>query len=248
MEEKHRKRFNQGDIVYWCSQNGHKYSVKYGMVDEEFSDAVYVDYIVPRERRLVNGIPIVDFTDDKYKKLPKGWNYNTRLYEITYEELAEEEKEFVIDIKNPENLRLAYEKGYFVKDKEIFHGKIDEEITKDGYRIVKRFPMFTCHIAYTTVKRHKLYFTYDEANKEVESNIKEFYRQANLSDYEWSVEQIDNTLHYLQGIKGLTDNEIKQYRDWILSLKNVEDIEVRLSGGNLQWKYWKNKKWNYIDL
>ena len=30
------KRFNKGDIVYWCHQCGHEYSVHYGMVDEQF--------------------------------------------------------------------------------------------------------------------------------------------------------------------------------------------------------------------
>lgn len=31
-------------------------------------------------------------------------------------------------------------------------------------------------------------------------------------------------------------------------MKNVEDIETRLFGGNVQWKYWKNKKWLNIEV
>ena len=34
------KRFENGEIVFWCHQCGHEYSVHYGMVDEQFSDAV----------------------------------------------------------------------------------------------------------------------------------------------------------------------------------------------------------------
>lgn len=40
----------------------------------------------------------------------------------------------------------------------------------------------------------------------------------------------------------------KKKSRWMLGMKNVEDIEIRIFGGSLQWKYWKNKKWNYIEL
>lgn len=36
--------------------------------------------------------------------------------------------------------------------------------------------------------------------------------------------------------------------EWLLSMKNVEEIETRISLGNIQWKYEKNKKWNNIVL
>ena len=70
MKQGYEKRFKTGDIVYWCHQCGHEYSVHWGMVDEQFSDAVCVDYISVKERRRINGIPIDEFKDDKYKKLP----------------------------------------------------------------------------------------------------------------------------------------------------------------------------------
>ena len=30
------KRFESGEIVFWCHQCGHKYSVHYGMIDEQY--------------------------------------------------------------------------------------------------------------------------------------------------------------------------------------------------------------------
>lgn len=45
------KRFEKGEIVYWCHQRGYEYSVHYGMVDEQYHNCVYVDYLEPRERR-----------------------------------------------------------------------------------------------------------------------------------------------------------------------------------------------------
>ena len=245
----YEKRFNQGDIVYWCHQCGHEFSVHYGMVDEQFSDAVCIDYIVPRERRLVDGVPINEFeSEQRYRKLPKGWSYDTKLFEITYEPLTADEIAFKIDITNPETLKSAYEKCYLVKDSTIFHGQIEDEITKDGFRIVKKYPRDLHHIDHTSVRPEKVYITYEEAKKEVEDNIAEFHRQANLSDYDWSVEQIDKTLNLWKRLSDSSENEVKQYRDWLLGMSNVEDIEVRLFGGNIQWKYWKNKRWMNIEL
>lgn len=219
------------------------------MVDEQFSDAVVIDYLVPRERRRVDGIPIDEFqSEQRYRKLPKGWTYNTKLFELTWDDLTLEEKEFTIDITNTESLKEAYDKGFLVKDSTIFHGVIEDEITKEGFRIVKKYPEWKHHIDHVSISPHKVYFTYEEAKKEVDENIAEFYRQASLSDYDWSVEQIDKTLERWRYIADSSPKAMKAYRDWLLDLKNVEDIETRVFGGNIQWKYWKNKKWNYIEL
>ena len=243
------RRFNKGDIVYWCHQDGHRYSVHYGMVNEQFLDAVSVDYLSPRERRLINGVPIDAFeSETRYKKLPKGWSYNTKLFEITYQELSYEEEKFRLDLTSPSLIKEAYGKGYLVKDCEIFHGNIEAEITKEGYRIVKRYPMYYYHIDRTTIKPNKLYFAYEEAEKEVNDNIAEFHRQASLSDYDWSLEQIDKTINKWKMYYGASDEKAKQYHDWFVDMKKVEDIETRFFAGEIQWKYWKNKNWNYIEL
>lgn len=249
MRAGYEKRFNSGDIVYWCHQNGHEYSVHYGMVDEQFSDAVCVDYLASRERRRVDGIPIDEFqSEQRYRKLPKGWSYDTKLFEITYDPLTEEEIAFPLNITKPESIKSAYDKGFLVKDNTIYHGNIEAEITKDGFRIIKKYPMWQHHINHVSIRPDKVYFTYEEAKKEVDDNIAEFHRQASLSDYEWSVEQIDKTLNHYRIINNATDEEVKQYRDWLLAMDNVEDIETRMFDCNIQWKYWKNKKWNNIEL
>lgn len=250
MRKGYEKRFSNGDIVYWCHSEGNgKYHVAWGMVDEQFSDAVVIDYLTLRERRLINGVPIDEFKDNHYKKLPKGWTWNTRLYSITYaDDMTDDEQNFVFDLKNPDCVKEAYNKGYLVKDSTIFHGVIEEEITKEGYRIVKKYPNWRHHIDHVSVMPHKVYFTYGEAEKEVNDNRAEFTRQAELSDYDWSVEQIDHTLNRWKIINDASDKEVQSYREWLLGLKNIEDIETRVFGGNIQWKYWKNKKWNYIEL
>lgn len=99
-----------------------------------------------------------------------------------------------------------------------------------------------------SIRPDKVYFTYQEAKAEVEEYLTEFRRQAALSDYEWAVEEIDKTLNHWKKFQDATDEEVNVYRDWLLSMKNVEEIETRISLGNIQWKYEKNKKWNNIVL
>lgn len=241
--------FHEGDIVYWCHSGGNgKYSVCFGIVSDQFSDAVIVDYLEPRERRLINDIPIDEFEDNKYHKLPKGWTYNTDLCTLSWSELSEEEIGFKLNLRNPETIKDAYNKGYIVKSRTIFHGVVEAEITKEGYRIIKKYPYWKHHIDHVSIRPDKVYFTYDEAEKEVQANINEFKRQTELSDYDWSVEQIDKTLGRWKNLTSASELEIQQIRDFLLRMKNVEDIETRLFDGNVQWKYWKNKKWLNVEV
>ena len=131
------KRFNKGDIVYWCNRKGHEFSVKWGMVDEQFDrSVVYVDYLSPKEIRLVNGVPIDEFkSEEKFRKLPKGWSYDTRLYEIT---CTDELKGIPFDIKDPKSIKELYDKELLVKDSTLFHGVIEAEITNKGLTLAMR--------------------------------------------------------------------------------------------------------------
>jgi hypothetical protein len=65
---------------------------------------------------------------------------------------------------------------------------------------------------HTSIRPDKAFFTYAEAQKEVDANNAELERIANLSDYDWSVEQIDKTLNIWQKLCGATDEE-KQKSD-----------------------------------
>lgn len=244
------KRFQNGDIVYWCHSDGcGKYSVKYGMVDEQFSDAVVIDYLVPYERRLINGIPILDYQNqEKYKKLPKGWTYGTPLYELTYASLPDELATATINIRNPEEVKAFYRKGWLVKDENVYHGTIEVDITKDGYRVIKKYPMWAHHIDHISIRPDKVYDNYLDAKYEVDANIAEFERQLKLTHEEWSIEQIEETLLRWQKISDATDKEVAEYRNWLLKLSNIKAIETRIFGGQIQWKYTDKKRWNYIEL
>lgn len=170
IEKGFEKRFNHGDIVYFVENKGREPSVEFGMVDEQFSDKVCIDYLVPKENRLVNGIKIDDFKNwEKPKKLPKGWTWNTRLFEVTYEEYPKEVDNEVSKIllnnkiENPKDVKILYEKGYFVKKSTIFSGYIDTEINKDGYRVVKKHRPYKMVCNGTSIRSDEVYYTYEEA-------------------------------------------------------------------------------------
>lgn len=243
-----RKRFNEGDIIYWCRQEGMNFTVEFGMVDEQFSDAVCVDLLQHKENRLINGIPLDEFkSEEKYKKLPKNWSYDTQLFEMTYLDIVDDRMKKYINSKvdNPEDIKAMYDEGLLVKASTKFNGVVEAEITKDGYRIVKKYPMWTKPVlTHTSIRPDRCYFTYQEAIDEVVAHQEELKRQVALTDEEWSIEQIDKTLNRSM----LTKDEVSKYREWLLAMDKVDEIEVRLWGGLPQWKYEKNKKWSYIEL
>jgi len=138
--------------------------------------------------------------------------------------------------------------GYLVKADKIFDGQIDTDITKEGYRIKKCYPQYIYNIIHMSVASNKVYFTYEEAKKEVEDYLAELKRQSELSDYDWSVEEINKQLERWSCIFSIPEDVKNNYREWLLKLDNVEDLVIRIHNGEIQWKYDKNKKWRNIEI
>lgn len=233
-----------GDIAYWCENNGNgRYSVEFGRISDLYPGTACIDFLEPKERRLIDGVPFDEWDpDQRFRKLPKGWTYNTQLFKITYGDIDYAEE---IQVKDPGSIQKAYEAGALVESSKIYHGEIEAEITKEGYRIVKRWHYWNKVRENTTEMTHKLRKTWEEAEDEVNQNVAEFNRQAGLSEYDWSVEQIDKTLHRYKMLSGATDDEIREIRAGILAMDKVDEIETRIFNGYPQWKYWKNKQWHY---
>lgn len=257
IKEGFENRFSKGDVVYWCEREGGRLFVDYGIVEEQFFDGVYINLLSLKERRRVNGIPLDEFkntcTSSKRKKLPRGWNYNTQLYELTTDAWTPEEEKILqkIDITDPKQIREAYDKGILVERAKIFTGDIYEDITNEGYRIVTKCHMWeTYRPTRRTIRSDKVYFTYKEAEAEKDANIEELKRQAELSDEEWSWELIKKDVErYSKLYWGIHYAEkINQYLEFFKNLPNIEDIETRFSGGTLQWKYCKNKAWKNVFI
>lgn len=82
----------------------------------------------------------------------------------------------------------------------------------------------------------------------MQADLAELNRIANLSDYDWSVEQIDKALEKLRVIMQYPEDRIQACREFLLSQDRVEDIDVRVSMKGLEWKYDRNKRWNTVVI
>lgn len=244
-----RKEIPIGSIVYYVKKYGHKWSVNWGTLEEHYIYESVIQLYETYNWITVNGIPIKDLeTPTRWQKLPKGWNYDTKLFEIGHDEKYEKFNEIYKNLKisNKEDIQKAIDMGLFIKAQDKDHSKPTAEIDKRyGWRIVKEYDDY---ITYTTVKYNEVYVNYEDAKRVVDEHEAELKRQSELSDLEWSIEQIDKTLDLWTALYHVTDLEKQKTRDRIMSFHNLEDVEVRLRGGNIQWKYWKNCRWNNIEL
>ena len=237
-----------GSVVYFIKKHGHEWEVSYGIVEEHYVDTICLQLYELLDTRLVNRIPIKDFkTPTRWYKLPKGWSYDTKLFEITYGEYPHDLKDY--SLKNPNDILRAIKDGVLVKVQDNDHAHIRDEIdSKQGWRIRREYPAYEHHPTFTSIKYYEVYSSYYEAMKVINEHEAEFKRQSELSDYDWSVEQIDKELSHWAYMYSISVEEKQRYRDWILSLDKVEDIEIRIFKGNIQWKYWKNKRWMNIEV
>ena len=241
------KEFDNGQVVYFIKKNGWKWSVDFGTVIEVCHNEVWIQMYAPKERRLINGIPYNDFeTPTRWQKLPKKWTYNTKLFDLHYEpyDVA------LIDrwhIDKPNEVKEAIDKGLLVEEKVIDHSTMYTEIDKNkGWRIVRQTD--TKYKPNEVSKMvNEVYATYQEAKDAIIAHDNELKRQASLTDYEWSVEQIDHTLNRALTVGMITPNEAELMRERLLAMDNVEDIETRLHMNNVQYKYWKNKRWITLE-
>ena len=238
-----------GDVVYFLKWNKkHLPYVDYGVVDEVFHDVVYVDYVELPDTRTVTekNIPIKDFeTWDKYKKLPKGWTYNTDLVNMHWHDTGDDWLR-THTAEDPNAIKEGLELGKLVLARNNTKCyTVESEITKEGYRLVKKYN--SSYHCYTTFPWRDIYTTCEDARKAKEDYLTELKRQAELTDEKWSIELIEKTLKRWKSIYGISDIDYDYVRDMLLGMDNIVDLEVRLSGGRIEWKYWKNKKWHTID-
>jgi len=241
-----------GSVVYFLETRDNKKYINYGIIEDHYPKTVCLQLIELIDVRTIDGIPYKDFVNNhipsRWKKLPKGWSYDTVLWSID-EESVKKGREILKSIpsnyiKTPDLILDLYKKGILVNVQDNCHITLDTEIDKkEGWRIVDRFTDLG-KPEHTSLNYWDVYGTYEEAKAAVKEYEDELYRQSKLSDFDWSYEQILHTLSQLP-----CTNELKQkYRNFLLAQGNIEEIETRISGGNLQWKYWKGKRWLNINL
>ncbi len=247
------ERFPQGSVVYYIDTKNGTQSICFGLAHEYFHDALYIKLLHRKDNRLINGIPYNEFkTSTKKKKLPKGWTYDTDLFEQFYDGSYYEEF-CKIKINDPESILNAYNKGYLIDAKEYDASWIKPVIEQDGYYLTREYPSVYNYPErrvkpYIFVPYHKVYHTYEEAQKVIDDWKAEQQRRAAQTDYEWNAENLDYELNRFQCMYNKSDEDIQQIKDFILALPDFENLEFRISGKVFQFKNYNKKKWKSAEF
>jgi len=247
------KSFPVGSVVYFLKNkksSSEKY-IEFGTVIEHYASEIEIQLYEMRDTRTINGVPVKEFeTPTPWKKLPKGWTWNTRLFTIGTQipdELVDDYCSTYYNRKDPQVILKAIRDGAFVKVSENDHATFRSEIdSKQGWRIVREYDGW--YMDCWSVPFYHCYATWEEAQAELDAILAENQRQAALSDLEWSIEQIDHTLDKWAYLYAVPDDRKQQMRNRILALDNLDDVVIRLSAGGIEWKYDRNRRWKRMEL
>lgn len=251
-----RRNIKEGQIVFFLERfntQPHDFYIGYGVVDFYSCTDVCVDWLGLKDNRIVVTLdgkrtPFAEFKNDmEYRKLPKGWTYNTKLYDIEYDDSDAETKNEILSLKGiDKQVRMAYDCGMLVKKTLIDYENIDAFVDKDGYKLSRKLP-YGMHRTGSTYRYDELFATFNEAKQVLDAYKAEQTRRANLSDREYALEDIRKTVNRHKNIYHESDEYYKKVLDFFENrCDNVEDVEVRIYGGVIQWKYYNKKKWNSL--
>lgn len=191
-------------------------------------------------------IPFDEFTNTEWRKIPK--ELRDKAYTIQPDvvwRLKPEERALLQTsfIDNPRDIERLYKAGLLVSKEKISTAHIEVELNRSNeYRIVKIQHGWTYD--YGKDKRTgvileacKLYEAYSKAKEEKERIEAKYKAERALSDYEWSVREIDKVLRLLHD-----DTLAKEYRRILLSMANVDDIEIKKIGNIIYYRYFSKKE------
>ena len=250
-------RYRKGDIVYWIRVGSEgRREIRWGVVDDEFTDGVLVSRYVVKDYQTCDGVSVRDIEfPTKWKQLPKGWTWNTRLFESGCSLVGEE-----LDLANrfirgefdgnKDMLRGMIAEGILVPALDTMHfdnGHVEAEVEDGRFRLVYRHNKWSHEIGQATYRWNELYSTYQVAESVIEAEVAEWQRISNLSDYDYAVWDMDDRLRKWR-TPNMTDEYIAKIREWLLQLKDFEDYEFRGVAGGFQYKKAKNQKWLTVGI
>lgn len=229
-----------GSVIWYLKNTCGRKEISFGTVDSYYTHEICIQLYDFCERRMIDGIPVEQIeTPTRWKKLPKGWTYSTELFKLTERPFPDVK----FDLSDSDDIIKAIQQGILVTVQERDHCYFEAILDKtNGWRIERKYKPYEYHCSYISLRYDEVYVTYADAKAALDEELAEFQRQSELSDYDWSLEQIDKELTRWALMYGISNEKKQQYREWLLELDNPEDVEVRTFGGKLQWKYSKNKK------
>lgn len=249
------KTFPVDSVVYYVAKHGNYYTVEFGIVLEHYMDAVCLQKIELRENVTVISefapapVLLKDFPDQtEWRKLPRGWHSTMELFQYSSIDWTKEEKEFLtFKIDDLDAILRAYKAGVFVDVRDNPHSVIHSVIEKQGYKLVK-YRQSTVPPDTVGIDFWQCFSTYEEALKRVREYTDELKAQAEMTDLEWSIHEIDRDLDHWAALYHVSDENKARARAFLMNLKDLENIETRICNGSIQYKHWQKTRWMSIPV
>ena len=242
MNQKDIRRLREGDVVYYAEFDPglNKYRALPGVFSYEHLGWLNIEIIDIPCFRMINGVSVDRFESEKeWRKLPRGWTYNTKLFEDEWcppkkwTEWAEK-----ADMTDPKLIRRALDVGKLVLKRNRFLGNIEAEISNGMYRIVKKAPWWSSSHVSVSLLPMDVFFDYESAKARAEEIKGERERLNRMSDEDWSRLEIEKML------MRVPESKRQKYREKLFSLPDLWDVEVKSLGDDLVWRYFtKRSAW-----
>lgn len=249
-----QKDIKVGDIVYFVSDRFNSYGgpekyVNFGIVEDLYPHCIYVDLLEAVDTRTIDGIPVKDVkTPGEWHKLPKGWSWNTRLFEVKWNDEIDLAA-IKVNIRDPKEVLKAIESGLIVRMKNQYHYRFTSEIDKKhGWRIIRDRANEGYYPYSVTLSWKDVYLKPEEAVNVVKEYEAAMKKQSEMSDLEYAISEIDNVLKKYERLYTVSEEQMKNAREFLMSLPNLEQVVVRLIGNSIEWKYERKKKWAAVNF
>lgn len=261
--ERNPKDVPVGSVAYYIRKRDNRYFVDFGIVYEHYSDCVVLQKITFRDRRLVISeftkapVPFKDFPHQtEWRKLPKGWSWDTQLFRLISADMPPEEADFKIRLDDPATIIEAYNRGYLVNVRDVppehLHSIIERE---NGYKIVKErddaWPQhYGNHIPPDTVGIDFLqcFGMYEAAKAACDRAEGELQEQAEMSDLDWAIHLIDADLNRWQAMYSVSEENKQRARKLLMRLDNLENVETKVDGGYIWWRMFGLRRWRCVPI
>ena len=243
-----------GSIAYYITWDAfNPPAIKFGLVEAHYTYSIVLTMLdVNRSGRSIEGVPYNEFTATEWRKLPKNWNYQMRLFELewgNYGYIMQRYKD--IDVTDPKSILQAYNDGILVKTEDNDYGKVQTEIDRThGWRIVKSYYNVKIPPWNKSFDFREVYKDYASAQTAIEKHNTDLERIMNMTDEEYAIYEFTKVIDETPNI---SEKYRQHCKDFLMQQDNKEDIVVRRhSGGTvwdiyIQWKYNRNQRWNTIE-
>lgn len=156
-----------------------------------------------------------------------------------------------VTIDDPKDIKKLYEDGILTTRDKV--PQYDIEVVwgdKHHTRVMFKASPLAWTLIYgqdqrisTCIPKSEVLTTYEEAlaNKQFVQSL--YIEEITMSDYDWSVREIEKVL------RRFAEERAEQYRKILLSMPDVEDLEVRKFDDRLQYRYFSKKTiWQDLEI